>query len=125
MTKREKLTASQIRYLLTLKQMSAPEGNRVSDIAKQLGLSKPSVHNMMDTFLRLDFVMKKPGGKVSMTEQGLRTAMYYEAYFERMKCGLSAYEGVDESIDMAIYAFLAELSEPCLLALSQKWPKTE
>lgn len=113
------LTASQIRYLLALKKLNSSDGIRGSDIAVELGLSKPSVHNMMDTFIELDFIEKEPGGQVFMTEYGLYTASEYEGYFKKVKKKLSSQTAMDISLDIAICAFLAELSEQCLGALSQ------
>lgn len=51
MTNRRTLTASNIRYLLTMKELDRDGcGVRCVDLASALNLSKPSVHNMMDTF---------------------------------------------------------------------------
>lgn len=113
------LTASQIRYLLTLKKLNSSDGIRGSDIAAELGLSKPSVHNMMDTFIELALIEKEPGGLVFMTEYGSKTASEYESYFKKVKKKLSSQTVMDISLDFAICAFLAELSEQCLGALSQ------
>ena len=46
------LSPSHIRYLLTMQELDRQgKGVRSSDIAAALGLSKPSVHNMMKTFM--------------------------------------------------------------------------
>ena len=53
------LTASNIRYLLAMKELDHDgSGVRCSAIANALRLSKPSVHNMMNTFRRLGLVQK-------------------------------------------------------------------
>lgn len=119
MSNKATLTASQIRYLLTLKKLNSSDGIRGSDIAAELGLSKPSVHNMMDTFIELGFIEKEPGGQAFMTEYGLYTASEYEGYFRKVKKKLSSQTAMDNSLDIAICAFLAELSEQCLGVLSQ------
>ena len=48
------LTASNIRYLLAMKELEKScQGLRCVDIAATLGLSKPSVHNMLDNFIEI------------------------------------------------------------------------
>lgn len=59
MTNRRTLTASNIRYLLTMKELDRDGcGVRCVDLASALNLSKPSVHNMMDTFSELGIISK-------------------------------------------------------------------
>ena len=63
MANRKALTASNIRYLLTMIKLDqAGKGVRCVDIATNLGLSKPSVHNMMDTLVQMGFVNRNTYG---------------------------------------------------------------
>lgn len=105
------LTASHIRYLLALKKLNAVSGIKSVAVAKTLGLSKVSVHNMMDTFLVLRYIEKEHGGLVFLTEHGLQMASLFESYHSRLKEKLFVTDTTDPTADMAIYAFLAELSE--------------
>ena len=51
MKKHAELTASQIRYLIAIKRLYERQGSvRGADIARELKVSKASVHRMMDFF---------------------------------------------------------------------------
>lgn len=117
MTNNTILTASHIRYLLALKRLGGENGIRSIDIAKDLNLSKVSVHNMMNTFLKLRFITKEHGGEVFLTEYGLRRATEFENYYKELKSKLFYNNSSDIEADNAIFAFLAELSENSLLKL--------
>ena len=114
-----RLTGAQIRYLLVLERLNCPEGIRVSDIAAVMKVSKPSVHNMMDTFMALGFVGKNPGGRVLMTEYGMQEARRYAQGCVRIRDRLRA-RTEDASLETAICAFMAEASEACMEALERE-----
>ena len=59
MANQKTLTASNIRYLLTIQSLDREgKGARSVDIATEMGLSKPSVHNMMRTLIEIGLVRK-------------------------------------------------------------------
>lgn len=61
MKKHAELTASQIRYLIAIKRLCERQENvRGADIAKELKLSKASVHRMMDFFEQVQDVSVQP-----------------------------------------------------------------
>lgn len=61
MKKYAELTASQIRYLIAIKRLCERQGSvRGADIAKELKLSKASVHRMMDFFEQVQDVSVQP-----------------------------------------------------------------
>ncbi|MGM9643507.1 MAG: hypothetical protein ACI3X1_00290 [Eubacteriales bacterium] len=111
------LTGSHIRYLLAIKRIYKGTGVRSIDIAKELKLSKVSVHNMMDTFLDLKYIQKEHGGLVYLTEHGMKKANEFEIYHKLLKDKLFLNVTVDETADIAICAFISELSEDGLAAL--------
>ena len=113
-------TAAHIRYLLTLKKLHKESGIKSTDIAKALGLTKASVHNMMNTFLSMDYIKKEHGWLVFLTEHGLEKASLYEIYHSKLKEKLFSDKSTDHTADMAIYAFLAELSDQSLDALTRE-----
>lgn len=113
------LTASQIRYLLVLKRLDKGDGVKSVDIANELQLSKPSVHNMMDFFLEQDIIHKEPKRQVYLTERGLKMAKEYEAYHMVLKRKLFSGKAPDCTADIAICAFLAELSKKNLKDLTK------
>ena len=76
------LTASNIRYLLAVRELGRADGGaRCIDIAAALKLSKPSVHNMMDSLARNGFVCKNAYGMVYLTDAGREAAERYARYY--------------------------------------------
>jgi Mn-dependent DtxR family transcriptional regulator len=72
------LTAANIRYLLVIRELDAQQhGVRGSDIAKQLGVTKPSVFAMTRNLLELGLVKKEKYGTVFLTEPGQQKADQY------------------------------------------------
>lgn len=114
------LTASHIRYLLALKKLNGTNGVKSSDIAKALNLTKPSIHHMMKTFLFMKYIKKEPRGRVFLTEYGLQKADFFESYYLQIKKMLFLNKKMDSSADLAIFAFLAELSEDCFVMLDDQ-----
>lgn len=85
MANRKALTASNIRYLLTMIKLDqAGKGVRCVDIATNLGLSKPSVHNMMDTLVQMGFVNRNTYGVAFFTDAGYSIAREYSRYYEQV-----------------------------------------
>jgi len=73
------LTAANIRYLLVIRELDTQRrGVRGSDIAKQLGVTKPSVFAMTRNLLELGLVKKEKYGTVFLTELGQQKADQYE-----------------------------------------------
>ena len=82
MANQKALTAANIRYLLTMKALDREDkGVRCVDIASSMGLSKPSVHNMMHTLIQLGLVKKDSYGAAFLTEAGHRIALCYSRYY--------------------------------------------
>lgn len=120
MTNQTVITAAHVRYLLAIKRLYDNTGLNSAEIAKELKLSRPTVHNMMDIFMERNYIYKEPQGPVYMTQHGMRVASVYEAYYYRMKEVLFSDRKIDQSAEMAICAFLAELSENNLTILAQE-----
>lgn len=82
MANQKTLTASNIRYLLTIQSLDREgKGARSVDIATEMGLSKPSVHNMMRTLIEMGLVRKDFYGAAYLTETGRRLAVCYDRYY--------------------------------------------
>ena len=96
MANQNALTAAHIRYLLVLLRLTAANGHtRCVDLAAALGLSPPSVHNMVDTMTALGLVKKGTRGAVSLTEYGSRTAKRYQRYYH----SAAGFPGADRAAD--------------------------
>ena len=109
------LTGTQIRYLLTISRLHQTQQHiRSLDIAILLGLAKPSVHKMMNTFMDLGLVNKEPYGEIILTEAGKQTAAAYEQYYMVISKILSPVISHDEQTEYAIFNFLSGISEKSL-----------
>jgi Mn-dependent DtxR family transcriptional regulator len=109
------LTASNIKYLLILKKLSYEKnGVRCVDIASELGVTKPSVHAMMNSLKSVDLIHQCSYGVVALTIQGQKTAGQYERYYEALSKLLHSFFPKEADMKSAIYAILAELSENSL-----------
>ena len=114
--------ASHVRDLLTLKRMYMSHGIRSADVACELNVSRASVHNMMESFIEMDYVQKERGGLIFVTKLGLQMAEYYDRQYTRVRQLLFPDHATDESIERAICAFLADLSVESSQLLMQGQP---
>lgn len=81
--KKQTLTASQIKYLITIYHLDiCNAGIRCIDIAKNLGISKPSVHTMLQTLCAMKLIKKTKAGTVFLMEEGKNTAAQYSQYYQ-------------------------------------------
>lgn len=115
------LTAANIRYLLTIDALSENGSSvRSADVASALGISRPSVHGMMNTLQALRLIQKKEYGRIQLTELGREMASAYSLYYREV---VSIFHGLltDESeIDEAVYAILSLVSQESLSTLCEK-----
>lgn len=74
------LTAANIRYLLVIRELDTEKrGARCIDVAKALGVTKPSVTTMIGTLRGFGLVTKEKYGAVRLTELGQDKAERYAA----------------------------------------------
>lgn len=113
MVDRKTLSASQIRYLLTMKKLQEDggEGIRLTDIAAALRLSKPSVHNMMDTFSAMGLVMRESYGVCCFTGEGEAAAQRYSRYYDSVSALLADCFPEETDIRRAVCMLLAEIPD--------------
>ena len=70
-----RLTDAQIRCLLALLSLTRLGGEIASkDVSTVLGVSRPSVHRMLENLGKAGLTEKKPYGAVKLTEAGLHLA---------------------------------------------------
>ena len=109
------LTASNIKYLLVLYNICpANTGTRCVRIAQTLGITKPSVHTMINTLKGMGLVRKDLYGAVSFTEQGLALTERYNKYFDLISSYFSEILPEETDARAAACALMAELSETSL-----------
>lgn len=115
MENRKALTAAQIRYLLTMKQLDGDgNGVRGAKVAAVLGFTSPSVHTMLNTFREMNLIRKDAYGVAYFTENGRDVVARYSRYYQAAFNLLSAHFPPDERLRTAVYALLAELPEASL-----------
>jgi len=84
------LTAANIRYLLVIRELDTEKrGARCIDVAKALGVTKPSVTTMIVTLRSFGLVTKEKYGAVHLTELGREKA---ECYVPCLEFLLSQFE---------------------------------
>ena len=114
----ETMTGTQIRYLLTLRKFyyagELKNGIKTTDVAKELSISKPSVHKMMNCFLTMGYIAKGLYHQVYLTEKGIQKAGLLEIYYRAVAKKLSVQEEKESSYNRAICAFLADASRDYL-----------
>lgn len=74
-TMKEKLTISLINYLeqiYILQQIS--DDVRVTDVAKSMNLSKPSVNRAMNTLIERGYIIHEHYGSIKLTNKGVKIA---------------------------------------------------
>ena len=119
MAHHKELSASHIRYLLTMKQLEQ-SGSRLRcvDVAAALGLSRPSVHNMMDTLSQMGLIGRSGNGTAYFTQEGRAVAERYAGYYRAVEAMLlRTFPGLEE-VQSAACSLMAEIPEPRLSALS-------
>lgn len=121
MKKYAELTASQIRYLIAIKRLRERQGSvRGADIAKELKLSKASVHRMVDFFEQVQYVKRDCGKHIVLTDDGMGKALEYEKYSMELNKRLFHSKLCDSIEEMAICSFLASFSSDKLACLFPK-----
>lgn len=121
MKKYAELTASQIRYLIAIKRLCERQGSvRGADIAKELKLSKASVHRMVDFFEQVQYVKRDCGKHIVLTDDGMGKALEYEKYSMELNKRLFHSKLCDSIEETAICSFLASFSSDKLACLFPK-----
>lgn len=110
-----RLSASQIRYLLVMKKMSETDKEIQSqELAKNLGVTKPSVHSMINILSKMNLVRKDNRAPVFFTSEGLETAKRYSEYYQAISLIFTDYISKEDCPETVIYYILAELSDNSL-----------
>ncbi len=123
---KNELTVSNIRYLLVMYDLcEGGTGTRCVRIAEALGLSKPSVHAMVNTLKDMQLVHKDSYGVVSFTEQGQKLAEQYSGYFRTISGLFEALLPDSSDVRSAACALLSEigpdhLNEMCKRIVQRK-----
>ena len=79
------LTVNQIRFLLAVLSLSSLDEDIASkNIARILGVTRPSVHGMLEQMIERGFIEKARYGSAQLTAEGLTLARALEARRDRL-----------------------------------------
>lgn len=114
-TNANKLSASHIRYLLVLKKLAASDlGVRSVTLAEELGISKPSVCNMLCVLSEMKLVDKQPRSIVYLTQAGNQMAEKYSEYYDAVFTILTKYISPNCIAPEAVCSLIAGMTEDSL-----------
>ena len=120
------LPGARLRYLFSLARLCQENGGaRAVEIAAMLGVTRPSVHRMMDA-LKKQGLIAQEGALLCLTAQGQGVLAQYRAEYEaflhffQRRLGLSLLESEDSAI-----ALLGALCPDCRRALADFLGKLE
>lgn len=121
MNTEKKWTPTHLSYLLMIRQLDwDAKGVRSVDIAVALGLSKPSVHHMLEMFAREGLIERKSYGVAFLTEAGEALAQKYAQYYDAVEQFLQEGFPQLEQPRAAVCTLLAEIPEHALQALQDR-----
>lgn len=109
---KEGLTASNIKYLLVIKELDKEgRGVRCTDVAEALGITKPSVHTMVNTLKALELISKDRYSVIRFTPEGGKLAEEYSRCFRAVSGHFGDIFPDPVQLRPAICAMLAEIPE--------------
>lgn len=74
------LTDANLRYLFTIYEIAKTKMDVSSmEVARELGVTKPSVVRVLEALMRRNLVVKERYGKIYLTDRGAFTVRYYSA----------------------------------------------
>lgn len=117
-------TAAQLRYLLVMREVEEEGAVHSVDVARALGVRKPSVFSVMNTFSEAGWIEKDRYGAAVFTKEGARLTDRYAAACHVTEAALLAqFPGLSDPRTVAC-TLLSELPEESLelLALQGKEP---
>ena len=121
------LTAAGIRYLLAIRALDAERcGARSSDIARQLGVTRPSAFAMIRNLREIGLVEKEKYGTVFLTERGRQRAEQYADCYALVLRLMERFFGCSGAdCRNAASALLADMPEGDLPLLQERLQRAE
>ena len=104
------LTAANIRYLLAIEDLDRDgKGVRCVDGAQARGITKPSVHSMVDSMKDMGLLEKPHYGVIRLTDLGRSTADRYQVYFQTICRHFTQFLPQRQDVLAAAFALLSEM----------------
>lgn len=116
------LTVNQIRFLLAILSLTAMDEDIASkNIARILGVTRPSVHGMLEQMIERGFIEKARYGRARLTAEGLAMAQALEARRDRIMLLFIRRDALtmDEAL-IAATSLMGVLKEESLQALEKQ-----
>ena len=114
-------TASQIRYMIWLCRLSRDRvGVKNVELSTALGLSKPSVHNMLRSLSDMGVVVQESFGLAHLTDCGRAVAEQYEKCYVILEQKMAELCGKECLTENAVCAILADVPYERINILSKK-----
>ena len=113
------LTVNQIRFLLAVLSLTTMGEDVASkNIARILGITRPSVHGMLEQMIERGFIEKARYGRARLTEEGLAVAQALEARRDKLMLLFIRRDALpmDEAL-IAATSLMGVLKEESLQAL--------
>lgn len=101
--KMQRLTYSQLNYMLCIRQLTNEGTVRATDLSHRIGLSMPSVHNMLVTLTDMELV-EKTTGSIHITPTGEETLGYYHRCMDSISAFLAEVGAKDCANDAMVMA---------------------
>lgn len=111
------ISPSVVRYLLVLDRLQCPSGIRTVDVARELGIRKPSAHTMLNNLRCANIVTKDSNGAVHLTHYGRALTAQYRMYYNAMVDALSMVLPKTADLRRAASTLIAEIDEDTLNAM--------
>jgi len=107
-----KFTFAQVKYIVCLYRL-AEDGYGVKNVelASALGLSKPSVHNMLKSLADLGVVRQEVFGLAFFTDEGRALAQKYAHCYAKLEKKMSEICGIGAASENAICGLLADMPQ--------------
>ena len=117
----EKLTAANIRYLLTMKAF-ADAGRQIRNayLAEYLHYKKSSIHSMLKSLVSIGMIQKDDDNIIYLTEKGAETALHYQQYYRKLDSLMQKCFPAFDNRENAVFALLAEIPEQDLQKMIQR-----
>ena len=105
-----KFSFSQIKYIIYLYRLSQDGyGVKNVELASSLGVSKPSVHNMLKSLAELGIVKQEIFGLAFFTDEGRAVAQRYGICYAKLEKKLTEIYGSGAASENAICGLLADM----------------
>lgn len=105
------LTATNIRYLITIYNLGGTDRFvKCTDIAKDLSVTRPSVHAMVKTLTDMNLIEKPRYGKVNFTAQGKTLAQMYMDSYNVVRSHFDGIVPENADMDAVVCAFMSQVT---------------